>query len=331
MDWLPVVLVLGAALVFAFTNGFQDASNVIAIPIATKSLSPRTAVTMAAVCVLVGALLGSGLALGLMDTIVAPFANIEGVSVIGAALIAATLWNLLMWWFGMPSSSTHALIGGLAGAAVVAGTAVTWDGVWVNVVIPMLVSPVAGLLLALVGVRLLARLVGDRPRRQVSVDLRGPQVAAAGAVALGNGLQDAAKTMAVMAMVLAVTGHTTPDARLPWGVALGAAVAVALGTYAGGWRIVSTLSRRIISPAPDPAQGTVAQTATAAIQYVATILHVPVSSTHTVTSALVGAGLSGRRSALRWDVIRRILVVWLCTFPGAGLLGAAVCGVFLAL
>lgn len=330
MDWLPVALVLGAALVFAFTNGFQDASNAIAIPIATGSLSPRLAVTMAAALGLTGALLGSALAHGFIEAIVAPPHGSAGLSVIGAALLGATVWNLLMWWFGMPSSSTHALIGGLTGASLAAGTSVGWDGVWGTVTLPVLLSPVLGLALALGGLWLVARAVGNRPRSRVGRDLRGAQVAAAGAVALGNGLQDAAKTMAVMVLALTVSGHSMGQG-VPWEVVVAAAVAMALGTYAGGWRIVRTLGRRIISPAPDPAQGTVAQTATAAIQYVAAILHLPVSSTHTVTAALVGAGLTGRRSALRWDVIRRILVVWVCTFPGAAALSALLCGVLLVL
>lgn len=329
MDWLPVALVLGVALVCAFTSGFQDASNSIAIPIATGSLSPRIAVLMAAALGFGGALLGHGLAEGFLRALADVPTGSHGLSVIGAALVAASAWNLLMWWFGMPSSSTHALIGGITGASLVSGTPVVWDGVWSTVTLPMLLSPLLGLFLAAGGLWLVARVVDSRARRQAGQDLRGAQVAAAGAVALGNGLQNAAKIMAVMVTALVVSGHAS-DEGVPWWVLLTSAVAVAVGTYSGGWRIVRTLGRRIIRPAPDPAQGTVAQAATAVIQYLAVALHVPVSSTHTVTAALVGAGLTGRRSALRWDVIRRIVVVWLCTFPGAAAVSAGLCTVLIA-
>ncbi|WP_165700015.1 inorganic phosphate transporter [Ornithinimicrobium ciconiae] len=330
MDWLPVALVLAAALIFAFSNGFQDASNSIAIPIATGSLSPRLAVTMAATLGLGGAVLGHTLADGFVEALVVPPSGAAGLSVIGAALVAATAWNLLMWWFGMPSSSTHALIGGLTGASLVAGTSVVWDGVWVTVTLPMLLSPLLGLVLACGALWLVARIVDTRSRTQVGRDMRGAQVAAAGAVALGNGLQDAAKTMAVVVVALTISGHASGE-TVPWWVVASVAVALSLGTYAGGWRIVRTLGRRIIRPAPDRAQGTVAQASTAAIQYLAAVLHLPVSSTHTVTAALVGAGLTGPRSALGWTVIRQILLVWVCTFPGAAALSALVCGVLLAL
>lgn len=330
MDWLPVALVIGLALVFAFTNGFQDASNSIAIAISTGSLSPRLAVAMAATLGLGGAFLGEGLARRFGEAIIDPPSGAVGLTVIGAALVAAIAWNLITWWFGMPSSSTHALIGGLTGASLAAGTTVLWDGIWADVALPMLVSPIAGLVLAYLGMQLLARLVGDLARRRVGRDMRGAQVAAAGAVALGNGLQDAAKTMGVVVLVLVVSGHPT-GSGVPWQVMVASAVAMALGTYAGGWRIVRTLGRRIIAPAPDTTQGTVAQTATAGIQYLAAALHAPVSSTHTVTAAIVGSGLTGRRSALRWGVIGQILGVWLVTFPAAAALSAALCSLALAL
>nr|WP_281496697.1 inorganic phosphate transporter [Ornithinimicrobium sp. F0845] len=327
---MPVALVIGLALIFAFTNGFQDASNSIAIVVATGSLSPRLAVTMAATLGLGGAFLGEGLARRFGLAIIDPPAGGLGLRIIGAALVAAIVWDLVTWWFGMPASSTQALIGGLTGASLAAGTTVLWSGIWRDVALPMLLSPVAGLVLAYLGMRVLIRVAGDLARRRVGPDMRRAQVAAAGAVALGNGLQDAAKTMGVILLVLTVSGHQLGPG-VPWEVMVGAAVAMALGTYAGGWRIVRTLGRRIISPAPDPAQGTVAQSATAGIQYLAGALYAPVSSTHTVTAAIVGAGLTGRRSAIRWDVITQVVAVWLVNFPATVALSALLCTVALAL
>lgn len=330
MDWLPAALVIGLALAFAFTNGFQDASNSIAMVVATGSLSPRLAVSMAAALGLFGAFLGEGLATRFGTAIIDPPGGGEGLTILASALLAAITWDLVTWWFGMPTSSTHALVGGLTGASLAAGSSVLWDGIWGLVALPMLLSPLLGLVLAYLGMWTLARVVGDFARRRVSRDMRRAQVATAGAVALGNGLQDAAKTMGVIVLVLSVAGHQT-GSGVPWQVMVGAAGAMALGTYAGGWRIVRTLGRRIISPAPDPAQGTVAQSTTAAIQYLAGALQVPVSSTHTVTAAIVGAGLTGRRSALRWDTISTVLCVWLVNFPATVGLSALLCWVGLAI
>lgn len=327
MEWLPAAAVIALALTFAFTNGFQDVSNSIAIPIATGSLTCRLAVTMAALLGFGGALLGTGLAAAFSQEIITPPAGSTGLAVLGAALAASIIWNLLTWWIGMPSSSTHGLLGGLAGASLAAGTTVRWGDILGDVALPLLLSPLLGLVLAYLGLRLLVRTVGNRGRRGVGSEMRSAQVAAAGAVAIGNGLQDAARTMGVIVMVFLVAGHGGTDG-VPWQVVLASAVALSLGMYAGGWRIVRTLGRRILTPAPTALQGAVAQSATAIIQYLAAVLHLPVSSTHTVTAALVGTGLTGRRSALRWGVIGRILLVWLVTFPATAGLSALLCLLF---
>lgn len=330
MDWLPVALVIGLALVFAFTNGFQDAANSIAMPVSTGALSPRLGVSLAAGFVLVGALLGEDLARRFGTAIIDPPDGGTGLTIIGAGLVAAIAWNLTTWWFGMPTSSTHALVGGLSGAALASGTDVLWDGIWSGATLPMLLSPLLGLVLAYLGLRALVLVVGDLARPRTSRDLRPAQVAAAGAVALGNGLQDAAKSMGIIILALSVSGHGSGQEGVPWQVMVAAAIAMALGTYAGGWRIVRTLGRRIIAPAPNAAQGAVAQTATAGIQYLAAAMHIPVSSTHTVTAAIVGAGLTGRRSALRWDVITQVVGVWLLNFPATMGLSALLCALALA-
>ena len=330
MDWLPVALVIGLALSFAFTNGFHDASNSVATAIATRALSPRIAVTMAAGLNLMGAFLGEGIARTIGENIIVPPDGAEGLILITAALLGAIGWNLLTWWWGMPSSSTHALIGGLAGASLVTGSTVLWTGIWNDVVLPMLLSPLAGLVVAYLGMRLLIRAVGSSRRQGVDRDFRRAQVASAAAMALGHGLQDAAKTMGVVILALTVTGHGGGDG-VPWPVMLSAAVALAAGTYAGGWRIMRTLGRRIIAPAPEPAQGMVAETSAAAVLYLAAVVHAPVSTTHTITSAIVGTGLTGRASAIRWGVVRRIVLTWVLTFPAAAALAAGLCAAALAL
>lgn len=324
MDWLPVSLVIGLALVFAFTNGFHDASNSVATAIATRALSPRIAVGMAAGLNLVGAFLGQGIARTISEDIIVPPDGRDGLVLITAALVGAVAWNLLTWWWGMPSSSTHALIGGLAGASLAAGSTVLWSGIWADVVLPMVLSPVAGLVVAYLGMRWLVRVVGSGSRQGVDRDLRRAQVASAAAMALGHGLQDAAKTMGVVILALLVTGNSGPGG-VPWPAMLASALALAAGTYAGGWRIMRTLGRRIIAPAPEPAQGMVAEASAAGVLYLAAVVHAPVSTTHTVTAAILGAGLTGRPSAIRWGVIRRVLLTWVLTFPAAACLAALLC------
>ncbi|WP_109471727.1 inorganic phosphate transporter [Ornithinimicrobium cavernae] len=330
MDWLPAALVIGLALTFAFTNGFHDAANSVATAISTRALSPRIAIAMAAGLNLVGAFLGEGIARTIGEDIIVPPSGAEGLVLIASALLGAIAWNVLTWWWGMPSSSTHALIGGLAGASLAAGSTVLWDGIWSDVVLPMLVSPLAGLVVAYLAMRVLIRVIGRTRRQHVGRDVRRAQVASAGAMALGHGLQDAAKTMGVVILVLAVSGHGGEDS-LPWQAMAASALALAAGTYAGGWRIVRTLGRRIITPAPEPAQGMVAEASAAGILYLAAVLHAPVSTTHTITASILGTGLTGRRSALRWDVVGRIVTTWVLTFPAAAGLSALLCVVLGAL
>ena len=329
MDWLPVAVVIGLALTFAFTSGFHDAGNSVATAISTRALSPRIAVAMAAALNLAGAFLGEGIARVIGENIIEPPAGRAGLILLGAALLGAISWNLLTWWRGLPSSSSHALIGGLAGASLAAGSTVLWGGIWRDVALPMLLSPVAGLVVAYLLMRLLVRLAGNASRRRMDRDLRYAQVASAGAMALGHGLQDAAKTMGVVVLALTVSGHDS-GSGVPWEVMLGSAVALAAGTYAGGWPIMRTLGRRIITPTPEPSQGMVAEASAAGILYLAGALQAPVSTTHTITAAIVGTGLTGRRSALRWTVIGRILWAWLLTFPVVAGVSALLCWVALS-
>jgi PiT family inorganic phosphate transporter len=323
-----LVAVVVLALVFAYSNGFNDAGNAVATSISTRALTPRIAVGLAAVMNFVGALLGTEIA----ETIATSILELDGepvsqsLVVLLAALAGAGCWNVLAWWFGMPTSSTHALVGGLVGAGLAGGMAVHGELLLDNVVLPTLVSPLVGFalaFLAMVGVLWAFR--SSAPAR-VNRRFRAAQTASAAAMALGHGLQAGQKTMGVIWLALLTVDPVGP-ATLPLWVKLSAATAMAAGTYVGGWRIIRTLGRRIIEL--DPARGFVAETVASIVLYAnAIVLHAPVSTTHTITSAIVGVGATRRLSAVRWGVARNIAVFWLLTAPVAGLVAAL--GVWLA-
>ncbi|WP_374970565.1 anion permease [Terrabacter sp. BE26] len=314
---IGVIAVIALAMGFNYTNGFHDAANAIATSVSTRALTPRVALAMAAVANLFGAFFGTKVAQTIGSGIIEQPQGVNGLWLVAAALVGAIGWNLLTWWFGLPSSSSHALIGGLAGAALVAGVAVKWSVIWEKVVIPMVVSPVVGLLggyLVMVTIFWLFR--SANPGR-VTRGFRLAQTASAAAMAFGHGLQDAGKTAGVVVLALSISGnHTTNE--VPLWVLLLSAVVISLGTYAGGWRIMRTLGRRII--ALTPPQGFAAETTAASILYVAGLVFgAPISTTHTITSAIMGVGATKRLSAVRWGVAGNIVGAWVLTFPGAGL------------
>ena len=328
MELALVLVVITVALVFDYTNGFHDAANAIATSVSTRALTPRVALLMAAVFNLVGAFLGEGVAQTIGNGIIDAPGGTDGLVVVLAALVGAIAWNLLTWWRGLPSSSSHALIGGLAGAGLAAGTRLHWDVVLDRVVIPMVVSPLSGFVLAYLGmVGLLWAFRRAHPAR-VNRRFRMAQTVSAAAMSLGHGLQDAQKTMGVIVLALVAAGYHDGNDIPPW-VKLAAALAISLGTYAGGWRIMRTLGRRIIDL--DPARGVVAETVSAGVLYVAAIgFHAPISTTHTISSAIMGVGATRRLSAVRWGVARSMVVAWVLTLPAAGL-SAAGCYVLLDL
>lgn len=323
MEVALVVVVVAVALGFAVTNGFLDAANSVATSISTRALTPRIAVAMASAMNFVGALLGTSVA----ETIATSIVDLDGspavdaLAVLLCALLGAVAWNLVAWWFGMPTSSTHSLVGGLLGAGLAGGMVVHGEEVLDRVVIPLLVSPVIGFVGAIgLMVGLLWMFRNAAPSR-VNRRFRIAQTASAAAVALGHGLQAAQKTMGVVWLALLTIGAVSPVEGIPLWVKLAAAAAMAGGTYAGGWRIMRTLGRRIIEI--DPARGFVAESVSAMVLYVSSIvLHVPVSTTHTITAAIVGVGSTRRLSAVRWGVARTIAAFWLLTAPAAGLLAA---------
>ena len=320
MEWFALAVVILLAMGFNYTNGFHDAANAIATSVSTRALTPRIALLMAAVANLVGAFFGTKVAQTVGSGIIDAPNGIDGLWLVGAALVGAIGWNLITWWKGLPSSSSHALIGGLGGAALAAGATVKWQGILDKVIIPMVLSPIAGIILGyLVMTAILWIFRRSNPHR-VSRGFRYAQTLSAAAMAFGHGLQDASKTAGVVVLALTVAGvHEGPS--IPLWVLVLSAIVISLGTYAGGWRIMRTLGRRIIHL--DPPQGFAAESTAASILYVAGLsFGVPISTTHTITSAIMGVGATKRLSAVRWSVAGTIVGAWVFTFPGAGLLAA---------
>ncbi len=318
---LIVVLVVGVALVFDYTNGFHDAANAIATAVSTRALTPRVALLLAAVMNFVGAFLGQKVAKTVSDILQVGTGR-SGLVVVAAALLGAIVWNLVTWYFGLPSSSSHALIGGLVGAGLASATTVRWDQVVDRVVIPMIASPLVGFTVAyLFMLSILWAFRRSNPHR-VQRRFRHAQIVSASAMALGHGLQDAQKTMGVIVLALVAGGYQGNDDGIPVWVVVAAATAISLGTYAGGWRIMRTLGRRIIEL--DPARGFAAETTAAGVLYVtAFVFAAPISTTHTITSSIMGVGATRRLSAVRWGVARTIVTAWVLTIPMAALVAAA--------
>jgi inorganic phosphate transporter, PiT family len=323
VDLAIVIAVVVVALAFDYTNGFHDAANAIATSVSTRALTPRIALTLAAVMNFVGALLGQEVAHTVSDTIAPPEGN-HGLVIVMAGLLGAITWNLITWYFGLPSSSSHALIGGLVGAALAAGATVHWSTIKEKVLLPMVVSPLFGFAAAFAVMLLIMWIFRRRNPHKVQRGFRLMQTVSAAALALGHGLQDAQKTMGVIFLAVIAAGYY-PESQenLPLWIVIAAASAISLGTYAGGWRIMRTMGRKII--ALDPPRGFAAEAVGAGVLYTtAFVFHAPISTTHTITSAIMGAGATRRFSAVRWGVARSILTAWILTFPAAGAVAAFV-------
>jgi inorganic phosphate transporter, PiT family len=317
-----VIAVIIIALVFDYTNGFHDAANAIATSVSTRALTPRIALLLAAAMNFLGAFLGTKVAETVGSGIIeAPDKSVSGLVVVMSGLLGAITWNLITWYFGLPSSSSHALIGGLIGAGLAGGVIVQWVGILDKVVLPMILSPLVGFTLAgglMVGIMWAFRKA--HPGR-INRGFRGAQTVSAAAMALGHGLQDAQKTMGVIFLALVTFGAVDAEDPIPVWVIIAAATAISLGTYAGGWRIMRTLGRRIIHL--DPPRGFAAETTASAVLYTtAFVFAAPISTTHTITSAVMGVGATKRLSAVRWGVARSIVMAWVVTIPAAGLAAA---------
>ncbi len=320
MDLAIIIAVVGVALVFDYTNGFHDAANAIATSVSTRALTPRIALAMAAVMNFIGAFLGQEVA-NTVGGVITPSQTTSGMVVVMAGLFGAIAWNLLTWYFGLPSSSSHALIGGLVGAAIASGSGVKWDVIREKILIPMVASPLFGFAAAAVVMFAIMWIFRRANPNKAQRGFRAAQTLSAAAMALGHGLQDAQKTMGVIFLALVTGGFASADDDLPFWVILAAAGAISAGTYAGGWRIMRTLGRRIIDL--DPARGFAAESVAAGVLYTtAFAFEAPISTTHTITSAVMGVGATKRLSAVRWGVARSIVAAWVLTFPMAGLMAA---------
>ena len=317
-----VVAVVAIALFFDYTNGFHDAANAIATSVSTRALTPRVALVMAAVFNFIGAFLGQGVA-NTIASITTPQTGADGLVLILASLLGAIAWNLITWWLGLPSSSSQALIGGIVGASLAASTTVNWSVVVDKVIVPMILSPLVGFALAFA--LMLAILWSFRRKNPYRTQrgFRFAQVGSAAAMSLGHGLQDAQKTMGIITLAL-ITGGYLPVGTTsipPWVVAASAA-SISLGTYAGGWRIMRTLGRRIIHL--DPARGFAAESVAASLLFItAFVFKAPISTTQTITGAIMGVGATKRLSAVRWGVGVNIAWAWILTLPMAALMAAA--------
>jgi PiT family inorganic phosphate transporter len=320
---LLLVIVIGAALAFDFTNGFHDTANVVAGSISTRALSPRTAVTLASLANFAGAFISLKVAATVATGIVDAHRVTETIAFAG--LIGAIAWNLITWLYGLPSSSSHALIGGVVGAMLAAtgSKGVQAAGLVGKVIVPALIAPLVAFLVAAVAIVITYRLVARRRPGIVTRGFRLGQVVTSAMLSLAHGTNDAQKTMGVISLALLAHGSLSgPHLHVPTWVVIIAASAIALGTYAGGWRIIRTLGTRIIKM--DSAQGFAAQGAGAAVILASSHFGYPLSSTHVISGGIMGAGAAKRLSAVRWGVAGSIVIAWTLTLPAAGLVGAVV-------
>jgi inorganic phosphate transporter, PiT family len=318
-------IVVGTALAFDFTNGFHDTANAVATSISTRAMGPRAAVTMAAALNFVGAFLS----LAVAATIASGIVNAADVTpeIVFAGLIGAIAWNLATWYFGLPSSSSHALIGGVVGAtlAAVGTSGVYFDGLFEKVVIPALVAPALAFVCAGLSILIIYRIVGRQRPGNVTRGFRLGQVVSGSLFSLSHGTNDAQKTMGIIFLALIANGNMTAAEDIPTWVIVSSATAIALGTYVGGWRIIRTMGSRIIKM--DPAQGFAAQGVGAAVILSASHVGFPLSTTQVISGGIMGAGAAKRVSAVRWGVAGNIAVAWVLTLPASAAVGALTYGV----
>jgi PiT family inorganic phosphate transporter len=283
------------------------------------------ALALAGVANLVGALLSTEIAKTVGKGIIDPtlLTGTDGLVVVFSALVGAITWNLITWYFGLPSSSSHALIGGLVGSALAAGDAVQWHGIYTKVLKPMVLSPLVGFVLGALLMIIILWLVRRKNPRRVNRGFRYAQIVSSTAMAYGHGVQDAQKTMGVITLALIVTGNLGANADIPLWVILSAATAISLGTFSGGARIMRTLGRRVIKM--DPAAGFAAQTVASSVLFTTAHYGLPVSTTHVITSSIMGVGATRKLSAVRWGVAGNIAFAWVLTIPAAGLVAALFC------
>ncbi|MFB8278093.1 inorganic phosphate transporter [Nocardia colli] len=328
VELLVLLIVIVTALAFDFTNGFHDTANAMATSIATGALRPRVAVALSAVLNLVGAFLSVAVAATVAKGIVRLDA-VQGhdlLIIVFAGLVGGILWNLLTWLFGLPSSSSHALFGGLIGATLAAlgFSGVIWaagsDGVLTKIILPAVLAPIVAALVSALGTWLVYRITKKSDPEKVETGFRWGQIGSASLVSLAHGTNDAQKTMGVIFLALVAHGTLTKNAEMPIWVMAACAIAIAAGTYLGGWRIIRTLGKGLVEI--ESPQGLAAETASAAIILSSAHFGLPLSTTQTATGSILGTGL-GKGAEVRWGVMGRMVVAWMLTLPLAGLAGAA--------
>jgi PiT family inorganic phosphate transporter len=312
---VTLLVVLGLAVTFDYINGFHDTANAIATSVSTRALAPVWAIAMSATANFAGALTGTAVA----ETIGSGLVETEAVTqtVIAAALVGAIAWNLLTWRLGIPSSSSHALIGGLLGASLIAAGIGSWqiDGIVTKVLVPLVASPLIGFTLAILFMALLFNVFREAHPGRINGVFRRLQIGSAAYMAFSHGSNDAQKTMGIMTLALVEAGILTTF-EVPLWVILTAASAISLGTAAGGWRIIKTMGQKVVKL--DPVHGFAAETTAATVIFGASRLGLPVSTTHIISSAIMGVGSADRIKAVRWGVARSIVIAWILTLPASG-------------
>lgn len=315
-----LVLVVMTALAFDFTNGFHDTGNAMATSIATKALKPKTAVTLSAVLNLVGAFLSLAVAATIAKGIVD--ANVVTLEVVLAGLVGGIVWNLLTWLFGIPSSSSHALVGGVVGAvlAYVGSSGVIWSGVLAKVAVPAIIAPTLAIGVAAIGTFVVARITKKISKTNQDKAFRWGQVGSASLVSLAHGTNDAQKSMGIILLALIAAGEADPDSSVPFWVIVSCALFMALGTYLGGWRVIRTLGKGLVEI--DSRQGMAAETSSAAVIFMSSFFGFSLSTTHVATGSVLGSGVGMPGAEVRWGVAKKMFLAWIVTLPAAGLVGA---------
>jgi PiT family inorganic phosphate transporter len=320
-----LVIVVATALAFDFTNGFHDTGNAMATSIATRALKPKQAVLLSAGLNMLGAFLSLAVAATIAKGIVD--AGIVTLDIVLAGLVGAIAWNLITWLFGIPSSSSHALVGGVVGAVLAAAGSggVLWTGLVAKVLVPALVAPMVAILVGAVATALVVRITTGVPQATNDRLFRWGQVGSASLVSLAHGTNDAQKSMGVILLALIAGGAVPEDSTVPLWVIVSCALAMALGTYTGGWRVIRTLGKGLVEL--EPRQGMTAETSSAAVILLSSHFGYSLSTTHVATGSILGSGVGMKGARVRWHIAGRMFVAWLITVPAAGLVGAAFYGI----
>jgi PiT family inorganic phosphate transporter len=319
---LLLLAVFALAVLFDYINGFHDTANAIATSVSTRALRPEHAILMSATANFVGALTGTAVAKTISSGLATTPDGAAGQTIVAAALIGAIIWNLITWRFGIPSSSSHALIGGLLGAVAtsIGVAAIKVDGVIDKVIVPLVLSPSLGVTIGFAMMVVIFNVFRRANPRRMNDRFRRLQVVSAAFMAFSHGSNDAQKTMGIMTLALIAAGILPADATIPLWVIVLAATAISFGTAAGGWRIIKTMGQRVVKL--DPVHGFAAETTAATIILTASHFGMPVSTTHVISSAIIGVGSSDRLSAVRWGVAGNIVIAWILTIPASALAAA---------